>query len=270
MAQIRIIDRLQAAQTWKDAGAALKDACDEYTKNQSIMTDYERRVIGREIKEQKDRFLPALQAGLAGEINGAIENYQKAQGKLFNARAAETRRWDGGKLAGELNTYSTLVDIIYRSAANDAFSGGPPAGSKLQALYEDALRSGDMYKIRAAGEVLQGFENGGGFKAQSDRVSAAALAGQAKNDLSVLRNTEEVNLAGQEIGKAGSKIRETIETARTDLQAIGEGDPGGMLAYGLVTAAIRRVKVSPDGSLTFFAPDSFEATGIGTIPDKQD
>lgn len=246
---------------WRKMIEDLKTARAEFTEYYGLMTQYERQIIQRDIKEQSEKVFPVVSAGAIGEWKNAIAKYQEA-GKAYNrALTDEITRWDPGKLNAELQQISTLVNLAIAGGEGNPLEGGNPGvTAKLEALYSEAVQSGDIYKQRATYEVLKtALPKVSG----DDRFPVNRLAKLSERELSALRVTNGMVAAKEAQGKALDALlnirAELIEVS----QALGEGDPTNPLASGVFTKALRMVQEDrASGEIRIFGEDDPEVTGV--------
>lgn len=221
-------------QDWRETLKAFQTEREDFTRRESIMTPYERVTISEYLGEERRRIGPVVIAGAKAEWDSAIEATRRALARVEEAKAAEARRWDAGKLGAELNLYKTLTDLALQSSP----AGGVTVEQRLRAIYQDAKSSGDNYKLRAAAEVFAslGGKLGGDLE---KRMTANRLVIDAQNDLAETRKYSELDAAHNQAAEAV----EGLNQARRVMVETGEV-LGDMLE---INKNLQRVKVTPEG-----------------------
>lgn len=202
-----------------------------------------------------------VSAGAIGEWKNAIAKYQEA-GKAYNrAVTDEITRWDPGKLNAELQQTSTLVNLAIAGGGGNPLEGGSAGvAAKLEAIYAEAVQSGDIYKQRATYEVIRTVLPKVG---KEEKLLANRLAKLAEDNLSALRVTDGMVAVKEAQGEALDALLnirgELIEVSQT----LGEGDPTNPLASGVFTKALRMVQQDREsGEIRIFGEDDPEVTGV--------
>ena len=247
--------------SWRDNLETIKTAREEYRQYGGMMTPYERSIIERDIKERTERAFPAVSQGIIGEYKGAIKRIQESQQAYDREVTKEITRWDTGKLANELQAVQTLVDLAIAGGGGGVFDGGSPGvGAKLEAVYREALQSGDPVKQRATFEVMKSVLP---KVKDSDRLEANRLAKLAERDLSSLRVTEGMVKAREAQGQAWDEFLKARDELISIPQALGEGDPTGPFASNEFAKALRMVSQDREtGEVIIYPEDSVEVSGV--------
>ncbi len=239
---------------WREGLELIRASREEYKQYAAIMTPYEQSLAEREIQSTIDRWKPEIISNLLREHEAAINQVKDARQAIERQKAVEVNRWEAGKLGGELQVAKMLLDQAGNAPdQGDPFRGG--SGSRqerIQALYQDARQSGDIFKQRAMAETLQGLNVGRDSELNH-------LVKQAERDLAAMRRTVEIEQAEQAAAVAWQAlVDKTVEVA-TIAPEIGEGT--GMLSSGPLTQSTRRIK--PNGEILDL--DNAEVTGIKFI-----
>lgn len=243
---------------WKSALKELQNLRGKFKAHENIMTQYERTTIMAELDHRTESVAGMILTGALGEYNGAVAGYQAAARNVDKAKAAELRRWNARQLRDELANARTLAELAVEGGSNPLTGTTPAAG--LQAIYAEAKQSGDMYKIRAAAEVLKVIAPK--LTDLSGRAAVASMATDAGRDLDALRQTPEMATAAQEHAAALDKMM----TLRDGLQdvgaAIGE-KPGDIWDPSSLGKAMRKVRLNADHTAAEILSDTDpEVTGI--------
>ena len=178
---------------WLSKLNQIKEARSEYNKIERILTPYERQTIFGNIKADAEANYSRVYNGVKARLDAAVGNYKAAAAKRAAAIAKEINSWDAGKLNDELQAFSTRVNMeVGKKDAQGIFSG-QPAAARIEALYQEALASGDRYKVRAAAEVLRAANV---EKLPSEQqMQVQLLARAASDNLEALRNTDDIQNA---------------------------------------------------------------------------
>ncbi len=239
---------------------SLKAAREEFRQYAGMMTQYERSVIERDIKEQSERAFPAVTAGAIGEWKQAIKRYKEA-GKAYNREVTnEITRWDADRLNAQLQQASTLVNLAVQGSGGNILEGGNPgSAAKLEALYSEAVQSGDIYRQRATFEVLKAALP---KVSGDDRMPANRLAKLSERELSALRVTDGMVAAKEAQGQALDELlnirNELIDVSVT----LGEGNPTHPMASGAFAQALMMVQQDREtGELKIYSDDEWQLIG---------
>jgi hypothetical protein len=247
--------------TWRSVRDEIAALRDDLRKDESIMTQYERAVVGREIKNRVDANYQIIANGQLGEWRKAIKNYMDASAGINAEYSKEINRWDSSKLLAEMQTARTLVEIASQSKSNDITSS-TETGARLSELYAEAKKSGDLYKQRAVFELLRNIDTD--RLPKDARLTAAVLKRQAASDLSSLRVTPGLVKAQE----AQQVALQAIVTTRDEMiltgKVTGEYDPEGMFGQtGTFGKALRMVQMNrKTGEVMIYPEDSVEVTGV--------
>ncbi|MFZ2096386.1 MAG: hypothetical protein WAV05_07080 [Anaerolineales bacterium] len=225
------------------------------------MSAYERNVIEREIKSQIESLYPTIYAGIMSEYKPAVQALKKAQEKIAQAQVNEINRWDATRLNAELQATKTLVDLALAGGGGGFFDGGSPGPSnRIEAIFQDAHKSDDVYKKRATFEVIKALAP----KAKGDdKFQINHLAKLADQGLSSIRITDEMKQSEQQASEAFQayleKRKELVEVAKT----LGQGDPENVFTSGDFNRAIRMVQVDREtGNINIYEENSPEVLGV--------
>ncbi len=228
----------------------LKDYKDTLTKYAGIMTEFEKATHTNRIAAYRDEIHDRVIDGTLQNWNNAIANYQGKQAAYENAKKAEAARFDNVRLAAEIQAANTLVGMVVNQPDN-AFIKSQKA-DKVQALYQDAVQSGDVNKARAIMEVVSNLP-------QKDLMP---LARQAKNDLARLRSTEQITQAEIEVKQAANDLKTNSRALVVKCaEILGESvSPFGN--SGPLSKALARVREDETGQLEILAENDPRVTGV--------
>lgn len=251
-----------SSKSWRDQLNYLMDAKKEYSTYSGMMTEYERTTVMEGIKDLKTSIFPVVCKGALSEFEQKIEKFNAAKAKTSEAVTKEINRWDAGKLVAE----KQLVNMQLDEAAKTPYNALSPRSKTniLTEVVEQAIKSGDMYKIRAVAEKARDFASN---VAQEDRIQAFSLVQTAENALNKIRNTPEISQALKDQNLAGMELQD----ARDELGAISMalGEKPDMFTSNNLTRAMRRIQISPAG-LEVLAADDPQVTGVLDFSLKQD
>lgn len=239
---------------------ALKAAREEYREYAATMTDYERSVNGRELDEQSGKYFQIVANGAIGEWKAAIKRYQDRLKARDREITKEINRWDTSRLNAEIKQVSTLVDLVIAGGRGGIFDGGSPGVSaQLEAIYTEAVNSEDIYKQRAAFEVLRTILP---KVTGDDRFPVNRLAKLAQGQLAQLRITEGMVEAEEARGQALSELLMLRDELIDVAQALGQGDPTQPLGTGPFTRALMMVQQDREtGEIKIYTDDEYQLIG---------
>jgi len=226
------------------------------------MSEYERKAAQRALSELRETSGPAVLGGALAEHEQALDLFRRAQGAVHQALAREIARWSPSKLLAELQVTQVLV--------NQALQAGDFGG--LERIYQEAKDSGDLHKLRAAGEVMKtalASAQATGRTTQEQRAEINKLVQQAAGDLAELRRTDEMHQAEQLAEDAWRHYSEIRTEARQAGQAINGEDPVSFYATGPLARALKRVKHDAQtGQVRILREDDPAVTGIYIKPEN--
>jgi len=258
------------ATTWRDKLASIMTAKKELGEYYSIMTAYERATAEREIGHLKEQYFQAITDGVLQEHELAINRLNIAHRKVKRLTQAEIASWDAQKLASEMQVYNMLIDqAIQTKEGPDDFRKN--VRDRLEKIYNEAWESGDIYKQRAACEVMKSAPS----KAQGGdmdlKMAINSIAQQSKADIEKVRTTPELEKAYQEAEADYQEYRTARQEVINTSQDIGEGDPQQLYSGSPFSRAIRRVQVDREtNEIKILEPDDPEITGAYEMTIKQE
>lgn len=240
---------------WRDRLEFIRKAKKEYDSYQGIMTPYERHTISEDIKAKRTAAFQDVFNGISGEFNAVIGEYRDSRRKQSEARSKEVMRWDAAKLAAELQLARMQFDQKGKTSGAFAHGGIGPVR-----LYEDALITGDMYKIRAAAETILSMEHRPGSGAE-EKLPLVQLQTRAQGDLDNLRVTDEMKAAEIAERESRQKLMEKCNEVKNVANDLGE-PINNMFGGGPFDKMLRQVKQDHYGNVSILDPDDPEVTGI--------
>lgn len=250
----------KSSTNWKDAVKEIQEAKKEIHRKEQIMTDYERDLYGRTVKDKVHQKYGMILKGVAEELENTISKYKTAKASTSTAIAKEINTWEAGKLQSELNLAQSRFGMITTGPSTNAFGGGPGIVDAARKIYQEAVASGDRYKIRAAAEALQG--SAAIHWKGKDAVGMQQLSQEAKENLDNLRFTDEIKAAGDRETAAAQELLNTCQTVWEVGALMGDVTTGAFLIGNFVTLA-KRVQVDRvTGKINIYDPDDPEVTGI--------
>ena len=223
--------RYNARQTQQNSGDWLaklnqiKEARSEYNKIERILTPYERQTIFGNIKADAEANYSRVYNGVKARLDAAVGNYKAAAAKRAAAIAKEINSWDAGKLNDELQAFSTRVNMEVGKKDAQGIYSGQPAAARIEAFYQEALASGDRYKMRAAAEVLRAADV---EKLPSEQqMQVQLLARAASDNLEALRNTDDIQNAIDQENAAIKQMQDEQKFVREAAEVMF--DEGGQI-----------------------------------------
>lgn len=258
--------------TWLDALEEIKGLRAEYREHINIMTPYERQVIQGEITKQVERDYGMIAQGVRNELEKAKSKYLAADKAYKEGRKKEINSWNVEKLSAERRSFQAQVDSAL-DADGPGFlgHGGADASKIIKQLYQEAVDSGDKYKIRAAGEVLASIGN------RVDRLidpegthtragDLRSLSKKAAKDIEELRTAELKPLLDAKV-EAVHKVGESLQIIEKTAEFLGEPIDHVFTGVGTFDKLRRSVGVdTTTGEPIFYAEDSPEVTGVNFKP----
>lgn len=243
---------------WKSTLELIKAQRAEFQQYNSIMTDYERSIAQREMEETLQTWKGRIVEALINEQNTAISEYQYAEKRLERAHQAEVNRWDASRLRAEMDVAQALVNQARsgKHTANMYDGGSPSTYKRIEAVYQDAQKSGDIFKKRAICEVIQGVDIGEG------EIMMNRLRKQAERDLSELRRIPEQAEAEEHKEAAWRDVLVKTNDIIVAAPHIGEEATGAYAAGWSLGRAVNRIKIRKDGTREILDPQSSEVTGV--------
>jgi len=239
---------------WKEILKQIKAGREELRKYDSIMTPYEHDVIIRDLAAKSEVAYQAVYNGSVGEFRAAKSAYRESIDALKRAEAAEIARFDAAKLNTEMESVQRRVDLALQSNSNQIF-GGQNVAARLQSIYEEAVKSGDLVKQRAGAEIMSAALS---RVAPNDRAEFAHVSGQAERDLKAMRVTPEIEKARQGISQAANEMLVKRDELATVGETLGDNVRGPFSISGFAKV-MREVQII-DGELHVYEPDVVENT----------
>jgi hypothetical protein len=256
----KMINYIQPKSNWKMALAEIQALQREYRNNEGIMSPYDRQTNGNEIKRRSAAYADEILTGALGDFERAIASYEAAAKNIERAKVIEVMRWDPAKLSAELSNARALAELAIGDKAN-ILAGEDPT-DKFRAIYNEAKQTGDIYKMRAAAEVLNASVP---HVSAEIRGNVKILASDIGRDLAAARIIPDMVNAEKERADAEINLRNIYNSLPAVSDAIGEtiGDNTASMVFnpGPIGKAMRRIKASARG-LEVLSPDDPEVCGV--------
>ena len=245
-------------QTWKQKLQAIQKEREDYNLFKPKMTEYERDLFMRDLKESIDNNYSSIVGSIEGEWNKALADYKDAGKRLERSFQQEINSWDTSKLNAEIEYIRKSLPSISDKVNVLAGADRDPV-KKLEGLFEEAMLSGDKHKIRAAAEVFK--EEKQNAKGSTGRA-LVILASKAIEELEHIRETEAIQKAKQGLQEAWLEIVEREAIIRNAAVVLGERiDP--IFGAGNFDKMLKRVQVDRStGVINIYDPENEAVTGI--------
>ena len=249
---------------WLSKLNQIKEARSEYNKIERILTPYERQTIFGNIKADAEANYSRVYNGVKARLDAAVGNYKAAAAKRAAAIAKEINSWDAGKLNDELQAFSTRVNMeVGKKDAQGIFSG-QPAAARVKQIYQEALASGDRYKMRAAAEVLRAADV---EKLPSEQqMQVQLLARAASDNLEALRNTDDIQNAIDQENAAIKQMQDEQKFVREAAEVMF--DEGGQIfgrdvsSFGKLASTIKFEREAGNVKIKILDINDPEITGV--------
>lgn len=249
---------------WLSKLNQIKEARSEYNKIERILTPYERQTIFGNIKADAEANYSRVYQGVKARLDAAVGNYKAAAAKRAAAIAKEINSWDAGKLNDELQAFQTRVNMeLGKKDAQGIFSG-QPAAARVKQIYQEALASGDRYKMRAAAEVLRAANV---EKLPSEQqMQVQLLARAASDNLEALRNTDDIQNAIDQENAAIKQMQDEQKFVREAAEVMF--DEGGQIFgrdvsnFGKLASTIKFEREAGNVKIKILDINDPEITGI--------
>jgi len=224
-----IINNTQPGLHWRDQLKELSDGQKHAQAYADIMTPYERIMAGDALQKKLNAVRPNVIRGMVQEWHAAADALDAAMKDEIRERQAEIKRWDAGKLAGEMALVQAQLEGLDRA---------DEPGKVIGAILHEAKLSGDLHKQRAAAEVIRSAlgKVAGGDLEKRREVNLAAK--EAERMLEDVRTTEGM----QKAGKAASDAFDAVQAKAREME-FTEGIIGKSVEF---QRAWRRVNIDPD------------------------
>ena len=249
---------------WLSKLNQIKEARSEYNKIERILTPYERQTISGNIREDARLNSGKVYQGVKARLDAAVGNYKAAAAKRAAAIAKEINSWDAGKLNDELQAFSTRVNMEVGKKDAQGIYSGQPAAARIEAFYQEALASGDRYKMRAAAEVLRAADV---EKLPSEQqMQVQLLARAASDNLEALRNTDDIQNAIDQENAAIKQMQDEQKFVREAAEVMF--DEGGQIFgrdvsnFGKLASTIKFEREAGNVKIKILDINDPEITGI--------
>ena len=249
---------------WLSKLNQIKEARSEYNKIERILSPYERQTIFGNIKADAEANYSRVYNGVKARLDAAVGNYKAAAAKRAAAIAKEINSWDAGKLNNELQAFQMRVNMeVGKKDAQGIFSGSP-AAARVKQIYQEALASGDRYKMRAAAEVLRAADV---EKLPSEQqMQVQLLARAASDNLEALRNTDDIQNAIDQENAAIKQMQDEQKFVREAAEVMF--DSGGKIFgrdvsnFGKLASTIKFEREAGNVKIKILDINDPEITGI--------
>lgn len=246
------------ATSWE---AELKAAWDEVQRHGHEMSEYERNVIMREIKQRQEELTPIVGGQAVAEFREAIGAFQAAEKKIADERRKEINRFDTAKYNAELQAIQARVKMTVEHPKNIMDATEKPISQRLQQIYDEAIQSGDIHKQRAAVEVIKDMPVVG--SQPEERMSVNFLAKTAAAKEAEVRQTDGILKAQQERQAALQELDQRRERLNTVSQALGMGRADDLMGFSFLARAYKQVQRDPaTGEIKIYQETDPEVTGV--------
>lgn len=250
---------------WRSKCKEIEAARKELKEYSGMMTDYERAIAQRAIREIIDQHGPYIIGNMVKELDKAREKFESARVGVNVAKIREINRWDAEKLMTEMNFIKARVEQAIASGGDGGvFSNRPTTAAQMEIIYREAQLSGDLIKQRAACEVFSGISERAPRGDSEERSRINAISRQANSDLQRIRNdTPEIRAATQEAEGAWADYLKVNDEARAVNMTVNGEDPENPFAIGDISRTMRRVAVDRyTNEVVIYDADDPEVTGI--------
>lgn len=256
-------DQANVPQGWRGKYEHLKTYHDWCQQNLPDMTVIERRIHGEEYNQLKGQYTQAISAGAVQEWHDTIRIFQAYQDARRKAETAEVKRFDAGKLSSEMALCGALVGLVNNAPDMSTFGGGPSRADRLNLIYQDAVKSGDLNKQRACYEIFSmmtppASEGETGSEQARARGIVVGLIGQAKQSLAQLRVTPEMVKAAEEEDAAFKMLMDKRRELEQINGLVDNYDPNsGTLMWSTtpIAKALKEVSVNKAGEVVYNEPE---------------
>ncbi len=247
--------------TWKDALQEIQDAKDEIRLKQIMMTDYERDLYSRAVKDKINLHFNKIVQGVRQEHNQRMDAYSRAVKNLETKRSKESAKWDMVRLGNEIQAFQILVSqAMENRSQNPLAPRNESESARVRKLYQDAMISNDPHRMRAAAEVVRSLDAGklgkdGAVEMKGLIREADARLTEIRTDPEVVKAMDEVEFLKGELLNEKTEIIKVAEIVGEPVDPIYQGGAFGPM--------IRQVQVDPaSGEVKIYSLDDQAVTGI--------
>lgn len=195
--------RSQSPKDWVEADKYLTDLFNEYRGNTDRFTPWELDNFSTLFKDEKNRIIPQIDAGVASDLNYVIKQFKSAKETTAYRRAKDSQRFDSQALAAEMSVFEGRVNRIVKRDGRGV--GGPAATKEIRKEYDRVMQEGTDVQKRAAAEVLANMVPSGwphDEVMEMDRISR-----QATKDIDSIVYTESTRQAEAKEAAAAEDLR---------------------------------------------------------------
>lgn len=244
---------------WMSKVNQIKEARKVLSQNAGLMSAWERQTISEDINDNVSRNYSRIYGGAKERLDNAKNTYKSATAKRQAAEAREINSWDTGKLNAEMQAYQTRVNIELAKQGAGIFGNGPTISKRIEALYREAVASGDKHKIRAAAEAVQAANTD---KLPIDqRVEVQSIRREANDKLNELRFTDDIATALNEENAAILQLQNEQKFVREVGAVLNDDQEFLGMPVGSFAKLASTVRFVEDG-VKLLELDDPEITGI--------
>jgi len=246
---------------WRTAAQEIQEARKELEKHANIMTPYERQSFSEIIKERVTRDYSMIYQGVKDQLQTTAKKYQDKQAAIESAHSRLAKSWDNAKLGAEMNAFQMLVNhALQGNSGVPGLSQGTDSVGRLKAIYQEARRTGDTHKMRAAAEVLRSINTDSLPK--DTAFPLRMLAKQAEADLSEMQTPPELPKLQEEFEAVRQELTEDLQEVATAADIVGE-PIDRVFAGGNFGKLFKTVQLDrKTGALKIYEENDPEVTGI--------
>lgn len=252
---------------WRTAAREIQEARKELADHANIMTPYERQSISGAIKKQAERDYSLIYQGVSAQLFDTSKRYLEKQTEIEDAHKRQSKSWDNARLGIEMNTFQVLVNNALQSSGTPGFTRGH-ISERVSEIYQEAVRSGDFHKQRAAAEVLRSINID---KLEKDiALPVRMLQRQAEADLTKLQTPPTLAKLQEELGAIQKELTGDLQEVATAADILGE--PIDRVFHGgTFTKLFKTVQLDREtGELKIYKLDDPEVTGIRFTDGSED
>jgi hypothetical protein len=244
-----------------DWEAEIKAAFTELSLHGHEMSEYERNVIGREIKRRQEELIPIIGAKVISEYKQSIEKFKAAEATIQAERTKEINRFDSSKYNAEFQAISSRIKMTLDHPKNINDATEKSVSKRLEEIYNEAIQSGDIHKQRAAVEILKDIPIVGSQQEERIRVNNLAKTAAAKE--AEIRQTEGIVKAQQARHAALLELDERHEKLNKVSVILGLGEVTAGYANNPFSRAWKQAQRDPNtGEIKFYKETDPEVTGV--------
>ncbi|MBX3049166.1 MAG: hypothetical protein KIT46_02550 [Anaerolineales bacterium] len=205
-----VAGRSQSPKDWASADKYLTDLFNEYRENTARFTPWELDNFSTLFKDEKNRIIPQIDAGVASDLNYFIREFKSAKETAAARRAKDNQRFDAQALAAEMSIFEGRINRLVK---RDGKRTGTSATTKeIQKEYTRTLLEGSDLQKRAAAEVLANMVPSGW--PHEEVMEMNRISRQAAKDIDNIVYTESTRQAEAKVQSGAEDLRKAY--ARCD------------------------------------------------------